>query len=38
MFSIFEYIDGVFQLNVWGAVLVLMIISALGTRTQFRGK
>lgn len=38
MFSIYEYTDGVFQLNVWGAVLVLMIISALGTRTQFRGK
>jgi len=38
MFSIFEYVDGVFQLNVWGAVLVVMLISAIGTRTQFRGK
>lgn len=38
MFSIFEYTDGVFQLNVWGVVIVLMLISALGTRTQFRGK
>ena len=36
MFSIFEYVDGVFQLNVWGAVIVAAFISALGTRAQFR--
>jgi hypothetical protein len=29
MFSIFEYQDGVFQFNVWGFVLVLLLIAAL---------
>ena len=39
MFPIFEYTDGVFQLNVWGIVLVLMLIGALGeARTVIRRK
>ena len=38
MFSIFEYVDGVFQLNVWGVVLVLMIIAALGSRGRIKMK
>jgi hypothetical protein len=29
MFSIFDYNDGVFQLNVWGFVLVLFLIAAV---------
>lgn len=39
MFSIFEYTDGVFQLNVWGFVLAMMLIGALGeARTIVRRK
>ena len=38
MFSIFEYADGVFQLNVWGVVLVLMFIAAVGSRGSIKMK
>ena len=29
MFSIFDYTDGVFQLNVWGFVLAILIVGAV---------
>ena len=30
--SLFEYVEGVFQLNVWGIVLVLALLGAIGSR------
>jgi len=30
--SLFEYVGGVFQLNVWGIVLVLALLGAIGSR------
>jgi len=30
--SIFEYVDGTFQLNVWGIIFALLLFGALGSR------
>ncbi len=29
MISLFEYVDGIFQLNVWGIVFVLLLVGAI---------
>ena len=36
MISLFEYADGVFQLNVWGIVLALLLLGAIGSRCRGR--
>lgn len=32
LISVFEYVDGVFQLNVWGIALAFLFLMALGSR------
>ncbi len=36
MISVFEYVDGVFQLNVWGIVLALLLLGAIGSCAKRR--
>jgi len=36
LISVFEYVDGVFQLNVWGIVIVCLLLMAVGSRAAKR--
>jgi len=36
LISVFEYVDGVFQLNVWGIVLAILLLMALGSKAARR--